>query len=52
MPLADWVTLFSTEHYRHMLDGDYISRWAPRWREQWQEAVRSLGKTTPFWQPG
>ncbi len=44
MPLADYVALFSTESRKHMLDGDYLSKWRPRRRQELDEVLRHLGK--------
>ena len=52
LPLNDEVTLFSTESNKHKLDGDYISRWAPKQPGERAEAARRLGKTGPFWGGG
>jgi len=50
--LADLQVLYATESRRHMLDGDYLERWAPlRWPER-REALKQIGKATPFWLPG
>jgi len=50
MPMADWLTVFSTEEHKHYLDGDYISKWLPLKSAQRAEALRGLGKTSSFWQ--
>lgn len=51
MPLSDWVVLFSTERRKHLLDGDYISRWLPYRGQERDAALQRLGKTGPFWWP-
>jgi hypothetical protein len=49
--LADLLVLFGTESRRHLLDGDYLERWADRrWPER-REALQSIGKATPYWMP-
>ncbi len=50
-PLADVIALFSNEVRKHLLDGDYISRWLPRQAGERTEILQRLGKTSPFWQP-
>ena len=47
--LNDEVTWANVEVARHKLDGDYISRWADKQREQREEVARQLGKTGLFW---
>ena len=49
MPLANWVEMFSVESMKHMLDGDYISRWQPLRAGERNEVMDRLGKVTPFW---
>ena len=49
MPMADWLTVFSTEERKHYLDGDYISKWLLLKSAQQTEALRGLGKTSAFW---
>lgn len=49
MPLADWVPMYSVESMKHMLDGDYISRWQPLRGIERQEVMDRLGRTSPFW---
>ena len=51
MPLADYVELFSTEDRKHKLDDDYVSYWQPLRVQLRLEALRQLGKTSPFWIP-
>ncbi|MBI2320979.1 MAG: hypothetical protein HYU88_02515 [Chloroflexi bacterium] len=49
--LSDALVLYSTESRRHMLDGDYLSRWgARRWPER-REALARIGKAVPYWLP-
>ncbi len=50
MPMAHWLVVFSTEERKHYLDGNYISRWLPLKSQQQFEALRGLGKISPFWQ--
>jgi hypothetical protein len=47
--LNDEVIWANVEVARHKLDGDYISRWADKQREQREEVARQLGKTGLFW---
>ena len=49
MPLADWVTVFSTEGRRHLLDPDYVSVWRRLRAQERQEVFARLGKSGPFW---
>jgi hypothetical protein len=49
MPLADWVQMFSVESMKHMLDGDYISRWQPLRAGERNEVMDRLGRHDPFW---
>jgi hypothetical protein len=49
--LSDLAVLFSTESRRHLLDGDYLERWAgKRWPER-REALQRIGKAIPYWMP-
>lgn len=49
--LSDLSVLFSTESRRHLLDGDYLERWAgQRWPER-REALARVGKAIPYWLP-
>ncbi|MBI4306026.1 MAG: hypothetical protein HY678_06870 [Chloroflexi bacterium] len=50
MPARDWLFVFSTEERKHMLDGNYISRWLPLKSAQQADALRRLGKTGQFWE--
>ncbi len=52
MPLADWVQMYSVESMKHMLDGDYISRWQPVRAGEREEVLERLGKEGPFWRAG
>lgn len=50
--LSDLLVLFGTESRRHLLDGDYLERWAgQRWSER-REALQRIGKAVPYWMPG
>ena len=49
LPLDDEVIWANVEVARHRLDGDYISRWADKQREQREEVARRLGKSGLFW---
>ena len=49
MPLEGWVEVFSAEGRRHLLDGDYLSRWLPQRYSERTEILTRLGKTGPFW---
>ncbi len=49
--LPDLLRLFGTESRRHLLDGDYLARWAgQRWPER-REALQQIGKAIPYWMP-
>jgi hypothetical protein len=49
--LAHLLVLFSTESRRHLLDGDYLERWAGRrWAER-RDALQQIGKANPYWMP-
>ena len=48
MALADLVQMYSVESMKHMLDGDYLSRWQPRRAGEREELLKRLGKG-PFW---
>jgi hypothetical protein len=49
--LSDLLVLYSTESRRHLLDGDYLERWAgQRWPER-REALHRIGKAIPYWMP-
>ena len=52
MTLADWITMFSVESMKHMLDGDYLSRWQPQRGPERNAVLDQLGKTGPFWRGG
>ena len=49
MPLADWMQMYTVESMKHMLDGDYISRWQPLRGAERQVIMDRLGKISPFW---
>ncbi|MDP2950577.1 MAG: hypothetical protein Q8P22_13725 [Chloroflexota bacterium] len=51
MPLADYVTLFSTALFRERLQPDYLLR-LPQFLPEWMATLVRLGKTAPFWQFG
>jgi hypothetical protein len=49
--LLDLLVLFSTESRRHLLDGDYLERWAgQRWPER-RDTLQRIGKNNPYWMP-
>jgi hypothetical protein len=49
--LPDLWALYETESRRHLLDGDYLERWAPqRWPER-REALQRIDKASPYWLP-
>jgi hypothetical protein len=49
--LPDLLVLFSTESRRHLLDGDYLERWAGRrWPER-RDALQRIGKVNSYWMP-
>ena len=50
MPLADWISVFSTEGRRHLLDANYISLWRPGRVQEREQVLAHLGKSGPFWQ--
>jgi hypothetical protein len=47
--LADLLVVFGSENRRHLLDGDYVSRWLPRRGPERREALAHIGKATPLW---
>jgi len=47
--LPDLVGFFGTESRRHMLDGDYLSRWYPRRAAERRAHLERIGKAAPFW---
>ena len=47
--LADLLVVFGSENRRHLLDGNYISRWLPRRGPERREALEAIGKATPLW---
>jgi hypothetical protein len=49
--LEDLVAVFSTPNRRHLLDGDYMSRWLPLRGPERRSALERIGKATPLW-PG
>ena len=51
MPLADYVTLFSTGLFRERLQPDYLLR-LPQFLPEWFVSLAKLGKTGAFWQLG
>jgi len=51
MPLADYVTLFSTELFRERLAPDYVLR-LPQFLPEWMVTLTRLGKTGAFWRLG
>ncbi len=49
--LPDLLVLFGTESRRHLLDGDYLERWAgQRWPER-RDALQRIGKANSYWMP-
>jgi hypothetical protein len=49
--LPDLLILFGTESRRHLLDGDYLERWAARrWIER-RDTLHRIGKAIPYWMP-
>jgi len=49
--LPELLMLFSTESRRHLLDGDYLERWAGRrWSER-RDALQQIGKANSYWMP-
>jgi hypothetical protein len=51
MPLADYVTLFSTGLFRERLQPDYLLRLS-QFLPEWMATLAKLGKTGPFWSLG
>jgi hypothetical protein len=51
MPLADYVTLFSTGLFRERLQPDYLLR-LPQFLPEWIATLASLGRTGAFWRIG
>jgi len=51
LPLADWAMIFSGPLFRERLAEDYLSR-RPEGMVAFRQAIASLGKDSPFWQPG
>ena len=51
MPLADYVTLFSTGLFRERLSPDYLLRLA-EFLPEWMMTLARLGKTGAFWRLG
>ena len=49
MPLRDWVEVFSAEGRKHLLDGEYLSRWLPLRYSEREDILRRLGRSGPFW---
>ncbi|UCH87545.1 MAG: hypothetical protein JSU97_03955 [Dehalococcoidia bacterium] len=50
MPLADYVTLFSTSLFRERLQPDYLLR-LPQFFPELMATLAKLGKAVPFWSP-
>ena len=51
MPLADYLTLFSTGLFRERLQPDYLLR-LPQFMPEWITTLAKLGKTGTFWSLG
>jgi hypothetical protein len=51
MPLADYVTLFSTSLFRERLAPDYLLRLS-QFLPEWIATLAGLGKTGAFWRLG
>jgi hypothetical protein len=49
MPVADWVQVFSGPLFRNRIDQDYLSK-ADEYLKEYHNALRQVGKTSPFWQ--
>tara|TARA_B000000460_G_C21355292_1_gene323016 strand:+ start:12 stop:239 length:228 start_codon:yes stop_codon:yes gene_type:complete len=49
LSLDDELTWANVEVAKHRLDGDYISQWANKQREQREEVAQRLGKSGLFW---
>ena len=49
MSLADLVEMYSVESMKHMLDGDYLSRWQPLRGQEREEVMDRLGVTSSYW---
>jgi len=49
--IPDLLVLFGTESRRHLLDGNYLERWAgQRWPER-RAALERIGKANAYWMP-
>ena len=49
MPINDWAQVFSGPLFRNRLDDDYLSN-ADDYLKEYHNALRQVGKTSPFWQ--
>lgn len=49
MPVRELVALYVAESRRHVLDGDYISRWLPQRKAERRAVLERLGQATPYW---
>ena len=47
MPLTDWAAVFAVEGRKHLMDGDYLSRWLPRGIQSERQRCGSSGKPGP-----
>ena len=52
MPVTDWAAVFAVEGRKHLMDGDYLSRWLSLRYAEREAVLRQLGKTGPFWTGG
>ncbi len=48
MPLANWAEVLNAEGRKHVLDGDYLSRWWALRCPEREEIQRWLSKSGPF----
>ena len=49
MPITDWAQVFSGPLFRNRLDDDYLAK-ADDYLKEYHNALRQVGKTSPFWQ--
>ena len=47
--LGHLVQMYSVESMKHMLDGDYISRWQPLRGQEREELMDRLEVTSTYW---
>jgi hypothetical protein len=47
--LKDLASVFGLPTRRHLLDDDYLSRWAPQRARERRTFFEGIGKATPYW---